>query len=331
MTRRTTRQSNRKASPNRTRIQHAEATHAQLPQEPAQPEGIDAKIQAPTPPKHMTGGKPSWHPKKAAMTDPKAGPNGGSSRITRSSSRISQMGPKESLKERTPRERTRQRNPARRAGQSRRKPLSSNDVPSLLAEPTSEGVRLGITGPLSHRNVPSPTKSSTTPRRNRNNIASASIEVPHATAPLPATQKSPDLGIHLTKQTWNHRSLQKSPSITKPASTSTPPASVPLPFVFKDRFNPPPSPIPEGHKLVHLVRHCRAWHKYISNSNANTKLICVALYLVEMNSSTRFTILVLPLGVTKKHIYSLNDILIFRPLKLFSPPNYVVAYKWHWK
>jgi hypothetical protein len=33
-------------------------------------------------------------------------------------------------------------------------------------------------------------------------------------------------------------------------------------FVFQDPDSKPPPPIPEGHKLVHIVRHCRAWHKY---------------------------------------------------------------------
>ena len=32
-------------------------------------------------------------------------------------------------------------------------------------------------------------------------------------------------------------------------------------FVFVDPDNEPPPPLPEGHKLVHIVRHCRAWHK----------------------------------------------------------------------
>lgn len=32
-------------------------------------------------------------------------------------------------------------------------------------------------------------------------------------------------------------------------------------FVFTDPENEPPPPLPEGHKLVHIVRHCRAWHK----------------------------------------------------------------------
>jgi hypothetical protein len=36
----------------------------------------------------------------------------------------------------------------------------------------------------------------------------------------------------------------------------------PHPFIFNDPLNDPPPPLPEGHKLVHLVRHCRAWHKY---------------------------------------------------------------------
>ena len=295
-------ESKRQAARNQTKIQRArrtEATHAQLPQEPAQPEGIEAKIQAPTPLKHRPtsamGLKPSRHSeqiKKAAMTDSKAGPNGGPSRITRSSSKISQTGAKKVPEERTSRQQTLQRTPAHRAGQGRRKLLASDDVPSRLAETTSEGVQFGRAGPHSHRNVPSQNKSSTTRRRNRNQVTSASTEVPHATAALPAMQKSPDLRTHLTKRTSNHRSSQKSPSITKPASTSSPPASVPLPFVFKDRFNPPPPPISEGHKLVHLLRHCRAWHKYNYNSNANAELICLVLYLVGMNFPTRFTILV---------------------------------------
>ena len=102
-------ESKRQAARNQTKIQRARRTEAQLPQEPAQPEGTEAKIQAPTPLKHRPtsamGLKPSRHLeqiKKAAMTDSKAGPNGGPSRITRSSSKMSQMGAKKRFNEPLP-------------------------------------------------------------------------------------------------------------------------------------------------------------------------------------------------------------------------------------
>jgi broad specificity phosphatase PhoE len=287
-------QSRRKAAQNPTRVQptrRAKASRSQLPEETVEPKGTAAKIDSPTSrepgPVGVIGMKPSQRPKetrKAVTTDPQIGAKDASARLNRASSKMPRTGAKKKAPEdfdesAIPRKRSPQRNPAHRASKHGRKPLSSNDSPSLSAEPTSSAGPVGIEGPRSARNVPSEFKSSptsdTTALDILKNYPSTSAEAPQATGILSTPQEYPILAMRLpmSEETVSApQSSQGYPSITSPEippSTSASPAigsvqsaRAPRPFVFQDTLNNPPPPIPEGHKLVHLVRHCRAWHKY---------------------------------------------------------------------
>lgn len=214
-------------------IRRTKASRAQLPEENTEPKRTAAKIQSPTPlessPHNVKGAKLSRHPAritKAVTVDPKISPNSLPSRLTRSSQMLStgeKTNPEGSEKRKTPHKRAPQPNPAHRADKHGRKPHSFN-------------------GSLSF------------------------IDARQATVAFPTVQKSPNSSMPLSEETASkHQISHEFPSITNPSIsllTSSPPPSVPRPFVFQDPFNDPPPPIPEGHKLVHLVRHCRAWHKY---------------------------------------------------------------------
>ena len=64
-------------------------------------------------------------------------------------------------------------------------------------------------------------------------------------------------GDALSGANTDQASTESDPSahLTRVISTSSAEGAVP------DPVNDPPPPVPEGHKLVHIVRHCRTWHK----------------------------------------------------------------------
>jgi len=270
--------SRRKAEPDPTSIQPpglAEAPRAQSPEETTEPKEVGPVESAP-PVEHRRRGvirvRPSQRPKpniKAVTAPPKAGAEGAPSRLTQSSSQKPQTGATKfpDSKARVTRRKTPlQPRPAGRSGKGGQKSYPVNDSPSFSAESVNRGVH-DITVRRSHRNVPPQVEpTGTTPRRGRKKVPSTSIEALHATLHLPTRQDSPNLMGHLTEPAATEpQHSQDIPSIPNPPTTllmSSPPVRTPRPFVFQDPFYDPPPPIPEGHKLVHLVRHCRAWHKY---------------------------------------------------------------------
>ena len=217
--------------------------------------------------------------KKPVTTDPEVGAKDGPSILSRTSSKMPPTGAKKDPQTTTPRKRSLQPKHTRRAGNRGHKPYSGDDSPSFPTELSSNEGRVDIGEPRYHRNVPS-VKPSATLQGNTNKDTSTSAEAVQTTKTSSAVQKYPNLVMKnpLSEQTASES--QNSPSITNPAilpSTSAPSAiasgqaaTASRPSVYRDPFYKPAPPIPPGHKLVHLVRHCRAWHKYNSDLELKT-------------------------------------------------------------
>ena len=161
-----------------------------------------------------------------------------------------------------------------------RKLLSSGDESSALYESAKEESDVGVGEPVA---LVSPSKRKQSERSDRSSVAPTDkplhISLPHsevpASRPLPIPKEIPDapernqfVQIASGEQLSNTPVPVGKTAISDSASTASGSAAVGQmatsrpEFVFQDPDSKPPPPIPEGHKLVHIVRHCRAWHKY---------------------------------------------------------------------
>lgn len=158
--------------------------------------------------------------------------------------------------------------PTRRAKVPRARLRSESAEPKGTATSTIES-------PIPHEHYP--TRVTRARRSNRlkdsKKKVTADSKVSSEESPIRVTQSTSKISrtgpkkLHKETTPPSKRSPQPSPALAAIESDQS--ASKPRPFVFQDPLNDPPPPIPEGHKLIHLVRHCRAWHKYNYNLNPN--------------------------------------------------------------